>query len=260
MKKLNIIIILILLFILPLVSSDEISNLDKVKKGDSILLKQNCINVTYVNITSINVGGLQRIELLPSAVSMNLVYNGYQTYLFSNTTFLGTYIITGVCDENSIPQSFSYTFLVTPSGESLTAVQIATYIFFLFLCLVLTYFSVNLFKKNKMSKDVVAYSDLYKMKKRNNFLFYMTVLKKHLWIVGVFGIYLSILIFTALLEQLVYNLGLSDLDNILMYVNLFLAWGLIPFVIFWLAWLIIVFYQTTTETMRYQFGNIGGSR
>ena len=52
------------------------------------------------------------------------------------------------------------------------------------------------------------------MKKRHEFLYYISILKKKFWIIGVFGVYLSLLIFTALLDQLIYNLGLNDLHNV----------------------------------------------
>ena len=238
-------------------SSTDVQGLGVIKKGDSLLLKQNCINVTYSNITSISVNGIQTRELISTPISMTLVSTAYQTYNFTNSTYIGQYIVTGVCDENGVITAWSYDFEVAPAGYNLSLVQIYTYIFFLFHCLVLTFFSVKLFKDNKFSKDVVKPQELYELKKRNEFLYYMSVLKQRLWIVGLFGIYLSIFLFTALLEQLVYNLGLADLDNLLQYVNLIFAWGLIPFTLFWFIWMIIVFYKTTTETMKWQFGAIG---
>lgn len=245
---------------IPGVNASDIQSLGQIKFGDDILLKQNCVNITYANITSISVNGLQTIELILSSIAMNQISNGYQTYNFTNSSYLGEYIVTGICDENGIAKAWSYNYLVSPAGTTLSVVQISIYIFFLLLCLVVTFFSIRLFKQNRMSKDFVTGEALYQTRKRNEFFYYMEVLKKHFWIVGVFGVYLSILVFMALLDQLVYNLGLSDLDNILQYVVLLLSWGLIPFTIFWFVWLIIIFYKTTTDTMKFQFGNIASRR
>jgi hypothetical protein len=248
----------ILLLILPFISAIITEqSLGQIKQGDSILLRQNCINITYSNITSISMNGLNTQELIDSPLSMNIISNGYQTYSLSNSSLLGHYIVTGICDENGIVKSWIYDYDVTPLGFILSLGQVFIYLFFLFICLSITFFSIRLFKKNKYSKDTVKSSELYEMKKRNEFLYYTTVIKKHFWIIGVFGVYLSLLIFTALLNQLVYTLGLTELNNILQYVVLGFAWGLIPFTIFWFVWLIIIFYKSTTEIMKYQFGNIG---
>lgn len=252
----NIIILCFIILFLPALASAEnnVQDLGEIAQGDSILLKQNCVNVTYVNITSISVSGTTTRELTTSQIVMTLVTDGYQTYNFTNTSYLGQYIVMGKCNENGQVVSWSYNFLVSPSGETLSTVQISIYIFFLLLCIMIIIFSVMLFKKNRMSVDEVKPKELYETKKRNEFLYYMAVLKKHMWIVGIFGIYLGVFVFLALLNQLVYDLGLIDLNNILRYFVLVFAWGLIPFGIFWLVWLIFSFYKWSTETMKFQFG------
>jgi hypothetical protein len=181
------------------------------------------------------------------------------TYLMSGNNFteLGEHTYLIQCNNtNKQISTIIGQYEITPSGTILSSIQISVYIFFLILCLTITYFSVVLFRNNRMSEDNLKSAELYQIKKRNEFLFYMNLLKKKLWIVGVFGIYISLLLFMALLNQLVYNLGLSDLDSLLRNIVVIMSWGLIPFSIFWFAWLIIVFYKSTTEIMRHQFGGM----
>ena len=214
-------------------------------------------NCSDVNITEVSNSQETYILNVPMSNLGGQTFN----YTFCNTSLLGTYSYSwnNPCIDCSYGDCGN-SFEITPTGTILTMTQIYIYLFFLMLCLVLTFFSVRLFKNNKYSKSEQKYSELYQTKKRNEFIYYMTLLKRYMWIIGLFGIYFSILIFVAILNQLVYNLGLSDLDNMLQYVVLFLAWGLIPFTLFWFVWLIIVFYKSTTEIMRYQFGNIRGGK
>jgi hypothetical protein len=254
-KKKYVIISLIFLFIfISFISADNVQSLGKVKQGNSIVLKQNCINTTYVNITSISVTGIQTEELISSPISMNLISDGYQSYNFSDTSLVGEYIITGVCDENSLVKGWSYNFDVTPSGGNFDGVAISVYIFFLLICLIITYYSSNLIIKNRLSNDKITNQQLYEIHKKRELDFYIKILKRKLWIVGVFGVYLSFLVFVALLNQLVYNLGLSDLNEILNNLFIILAWGLIPFVLFWLGYIVIYFYKSTEEILKFQFG------
>lgn len=244
---------LLFLIVFPFCSaSDNIQTLGKIKSGDSILLKQNCVNATYVNITSISVVGLiQTKELLLAPISMNLISNGYQTYNFSNTSIAGQYIVTGICNENGIAKAWSYDF---NSGSLFGTETILVYILFLFVCLMLVYFSARLIKTNSEIKDNINNHQLYELKKKHEFSFYLKVFKRKLWVIGLFGIYLSVLLFIALLNQLSYSLGLTDLNNILNNTFIVLAWGLIPFVIFWMCYIIIYLYKSTEEILKYQLG------
>ena len=132
--------------------------------------------------------------------------------------------------------------------------QTLVYLYFLSLCLTVTYLSARLFINNKMSKDTMTESQMYEKSKSNRFIYYMNILQRKLWIVGLFGIYLSLFVFSSLLEAVIVNMGLTDIDSILSYVNLGLAYGFIPFTIFWLGYIIITFYQSTVNIMKYQFG------
>jgi hypothetical protein len=176
-----------------------------------------------------------------------------------NFTQSGQYAYVFQCNNSVIGGFYANSFQITPTGQEFTMVWMYGYIFFLLLCCVLVFFSFRLCINNSIAKDSMEKADMYKMKKRNEFLYYMALLKKKLWIVGVFGIYLSILLFMAILNQMVYNLGLSDLNTILINLVVVMSWGLIPFTIFWIVYLIIVFWKSTTEIMRYQFGALGRS-
>lgn len=158
------------------------------------------------------------------------------------------------CTDSSSTLTGSDCKEITPSGSIVTPVQIPIYLFFMLLCLVLFYFSVRVLRNNPFSKDKMRSSDEYQMSKENKFMFYIHMLKKKFWIVGVFGIYLSFFLFVAILDLLVYNLGLSEIDRILLYVNNILAWGAIPFVLFWFIYLLIFFYKSFEDMMRHQFG------
>jgi Na+/H+-dicarboxylate symporter len=109
-----------------------------------------------------------------------------------------------------------------------------------------------------MQKDELSGSKLYEVKKRSEVKFYLNLLKKKMWIVGVFGIYLSILLFLSLLSQLTYSLGISELTDILQIVVQVLGWCLIPFIIFWMVYVILFLWKSTVDILKYQFGGFRG--
>lgn len=143
---------------------------------------------------------------------------------------------------------------VTQNGSVISLVQVSIYIVFLLVILSLLYLSVRLIYNNPYAKDEIKPSEQYNNHKNNRFLFYLNLLKKKFWMIGVFGIYLSLFLFTAVLNNLVYALGLTDLNLILIYVNDVLAWGSIPFVLFWFGYIIVYFFTETTKILKYQFG------
>lgn len=192
-----------------------------------------------------------------------LVNNGQMTYSgaayfsyplnSSQTHNLGEYSASAVCSSiNNVNANWEYQ--VTPTGKVFSKEMVTVYIFFLIVCLIITFLSARLTINNPMQKDELNQSEMYNLKKRNEIKFYLSLLKKKMWIIGVFGIYLSILAFTGLLGQLFYSLGITELVTIAINASQILAWGLIPFIIFWIAYLIIFFYTSTAETLKYQFG------
>ena len=125
------------MLLLVLCSCSDVSSLGIFKVNSNITLTQNCVNVTYVNITNIYLSGSNPTSFLTSPKSMNLISNGYQTYYFINTSNIGTYIVSGICDQNGVNQAWSYDFTVTPNGQIFSLSQIYIYLFFFLVCLVI---------------------------------------------------------------------------------------------------------------------------
>ena len=252
--KLNKIQLSLLLFISIMIimsfSSASVSTLGTFKQGSCINLIQTCGSCTYNNITSIFTPNSTVISIDSSMIQNGTTFN----YIFCNTTELGEYQVNGIGDLNGVNTIWNYNFEITPNGFTLSLGQIFVYSLFLILCLALVFLSSKLISNSPPSKDPLINSKLYEMKKRNEFLYYVSVLKSKMWIAGLFGIYLSMLLFLVLSNQLVYNLGFSDLNEILKNIVIIATWGLIPFGVFWIGYTIIVFYKTTERIMRYQFG------
>lgn len=208
-------------------------------------------NATSINITKISIPSVgNSYNIIPMSTSNNINYY----YNFCNTSYIGKYVVTTCGNGDGIITCMDYGFWVKPNGEDFTSVEISIYIFFLLLCLLIIFFSVRLINNNTVEKDQVEEYKLYEIRKRNEFTYLLKVLKKKTWIIGVFGIYLSLLLFFTILNQLVFNLGLDDLNEIIKYIVLLLSWGLIPFVLFWIVYTIIFVYTTTKNVLKYQFG------
>lgn len=235
------------------VCANNIQSLGTISKGEKILLKQNCVNATFVNITSISVVGIKNVELLNGSVSMSLVSTGYQTYLFNNNTIEGEYIVTGVCDENGVLKAWSYNYFVTNSGRALDGVYISIYILFLLFCFSLIIFSGGLVLKSRKVKEK-NYKELYEIRKRSLLKYYSNLIVSKLWIFGVGGVYLSTMLFISAFTQIFYFLGMTDFFNFFQYVSILLFYGLFILVLFLIVYLILSFYWTTQEALKYQFG------
>jgi len=251
-------VILLLAFVLSFMLINNVSAITTLSEGKQescIVLPQSYANSTYQNITFIQFPDKTTIEINSYMTKVGSYFN----YTFCNTSQLGTYIVNGIGDYDGVDETWAYDFSITPTGKSFSTVDISVYIFFLLVCLAISFFSVRLYREYSVEKDELTGQQKYELKKRKEFIFYFTLLKKKLWILGVFGLYLSILTFVALLNQLVYSIGLHELNSILINLVQIMAWGLIPFCIFWIAYVIIFFYRSTVETMRYQFGGFGRS-
>ena len=243
--------IILVLLILPLASA---VSLGTYKQNECVNLIQTCSNCTYANITSIM---YPNSSIALSNVQMTKI-GTYFYYNFCNTSFNGNYIVTGDGNPDGTFDVWNYDFTITSTGKEFTGMMVSIYIFFLLACLVVIVFSVRLTNNNSMQKDELSGSKLYEVKKRSEVKFYLNLLKKKMWIVGVFGIYLSILLFLSLLSQLTYSLGISELTDILGIIVQVLGWGLIPFIVFWIVYLIIFLWKSTEDILRYQLGGIGG--
>lgn len=237
-----------------------ILNVSAEKVNTDLNLDIQCSNSTYLNITYIK-SLVDSEKIIDDETQTTKSGNHYNYTLDSSLNNKITTLEIGYhCDLNGEDGNYGYLVDISLSGYDVDMQRIYTYIFFLLICLLLTFLSIKIFKDNKFSKDKVTYSELYQTKKRNEFLYYMGVIKQHLWMVGIFGVYLSLFTFIFISSRLTYSLGLDELYQFLQYGVYIFMWGLIPFILFWVGWIIIIFYKTTTETMKYQFGAIGRSR
>lgn len=257
-KKINLKICLLFLIILNLsfVFAEQ-QGLGIIKQNDCVRLIQTCPSCTAITLSSViypNKAVSQTSILMSTSDSFEWIYN------YCNTSVLGQYIVNGHGDVDGIDTSFAYDFFVTPTGEVINGMTTGTSIFFLLICLGLIFFSVWLIIKNPMTEDIMSNQQLYETKKHSEFLYLVNMVKQKMWIVGVFLLYISLLIFVGILNQLVYSLGLTDLNNMLTILSIIMGWGLIPFILFWMVYVIIVFYLKTKDIMAYEFGNIVGGR
>jgi hypothetical protein len=252
MNRNQIISIFILLSFLILFSSQVSAQsefLGTFPAGQCVTLRQLCSTCnSSVFISSVVFPN----STTSSAVNITMAKNGIEyTYDFCNTTMLDNYIVNGG-SEGQPP--FAYRFTITPDGATYNPIKVTVYILFLISICVLLFFSFRLIINHPLAKDGFDDRQMYQIKKKNEFVFYVELLKKKLWMVGVFGTYLSLVGLIGILNQLCYILGLVTLSNILNIIFIVVAWGLVPFCIFWLAWLIIYFYKGAENILKYELG------
>lgn len=216
--------------------------------------QKECVQiVTNLNTSSVNISGITS----PSPIQEILITNQEMTkdgtffnYTFCNTSKTGVYTY-GYCDFSG--NCYSNDFIISFSGNN-TDFELGIILFnsfFLLLCLVLVVLSSKLIKPEQS----LSSSQLYQIKKEHEFRYLISVLKNKLWVLGVFGIYLFSLLFFSFSYQLVSNLGMLGLVQLFENITVVVSWGLIPFILFWLVYVILFFYKKTVDVMRYQFGN-----
>jgi hypothetical protein len=111
--------LIILMVILPMVSSSDLSGLPSQKQGETIFIIQSCDNSTYSNISSILVGS----SVINGVTVMPEISNDYYVYNLTNSQTLGTYIVNGYCDENGVKTNWAYDFPVTKTETPLTQAE-----------------------------------------------------------------------------------------------------------------------------------------
>ena len=239
--------ILLLLIIFSMnFSSAQTEQLGTFKKGDCVNLLQTCADCTYNVISSVTYPNSTQAIGQTSMVKSGTQYS----YNYCKTDALGIYIVNGFGDLGGTDTIWNYNFVITPTGKQDTGMSVAVYIFFLLLVSVLVYISIKILKSNPPEKDVLTSSQEYELKKRDEFAFYLNLLKKKTWILGVFGLYLSTLLFLAVFNQLVYSLGITELMGMLSTPIEIMGWGLIPFIIFWIGYIIIFILKTKPTRKR----------
>lgn len=250
MKKVILSLVLIMI-IISFTSAESIS---------SITTSQNsCINLqqTITNATNCYITIQYPLNNSPIFSNESMIKSGdIYSYNFCVNKTLGDYIVITQCNPNGILDNpIPYVLRVTATGKEFTLVDIFVYLFFLIICGLGTIFSFKLTKKNPIQKDLNN-SQLYEMKKTHELKFYIELIKRKMWMVGIFGIYLFTLIFLSFLDQLLFTIGSTDITYLLNPIIQILYWGLVPFVLFWLAYIIIYFWKSSTEIIKYQYGNM----
>lgn len=141
--------------------------------------------------------------------------------------------------------------------DSFNAVQLTLYIFVLLICIVGIFLSIKLITKAPIQDDDVS---MYRQYEENKFMYYIQMIKSKGYILGSFGVYLLSLLFLTILSSLFLNMGMIELNQILKYAIIVVSWGLIPFALFWLVYIIITFYKTTERILRHEFGGFRSNR
>lgn len=246
MKK-TLIFLFIGIFLMSLASATTQESLGTFKQGDCVDLKQGCASCSYVNFTRvIYPNGTQALGNV-QADKDGSIFN----YTFCDASALGKYIVYGIGDVDSTDTVFAYTFDILSQDKEFKLQDIIFIIF-----LIIIFFAV-LFGSYKLTQMQPKYTlnALYRMRQNNIFAYYYHLgLRNNMHLIGYFGIYISLFLIANIINLSLYSLGLIELSELSKNIVLLLAWGLIPFTIFWFIWLIITFYTNTIEIFRYQFG------
>ena len=106
-----------LMAILPMVSATD--TLGTFKQNDCVNLIQTCSNCTEVNITNLV---YPNSSIALNDVTMTKVGTAYN-YTYCGTSIVGTYFVSGTGDLDGLDTVWTYTFEITPNGESLSVQQ-----------------------------------------------------------------------------------------------------------------------------------------
>jgi len=212
----------------------------------NITITQVCSDATYINITSIQYPDGSRISINEEMTKDG----GDFIYYFADTGQLGRYDVRGVSD------GCTYTFAVYFTvGKK---VDIQDSIFFIFLLLVLIgILAISI--KIITSENLITFRDLYELKKSNPLSYFLhMVVKRNLKIFGYFGAYLSIWLFSVILNMGLFYLNFTDLSDLSKNFVILTSWGLIPFTLMWIIWIIIFSINSLREIKRFEYGGMKG--
>jgi hypothetical protein len=250
--KKGFIFILLFLIFLNVINAEESGGVLMGKQNECISLPQECPSCSYSILTKVVYPRLSFEYYNKTMTQFGTSYN----ITFCNTSDIGEYSYCTLVDVDGIDTIACKEFFITPAGKFFDLKDVIFYLFFFLLCAGMMVYSFKLIKDNPPSEDNVINYQMYKLKQRHELMFYLKILKSKLYIIGSFGVYLSILLFSSFLFQLTHNLGLSEISSILSPITIILSWGLIPFVLFWGAYFIIVFVKASKDILQYQFGGI----
>lgn len=108
------ILFIFLIFLLAPAALAQVEGLGEKKQFDSVRIKQVCDNCTFVNITEIT---YPDSTVALGEVEMTKDGSNY-FYIFSNTTKIGTYIVTTCGDPDGTYNCESFDFEISKSGET----------------------------------------------------------------------------------------------------------------------------------------------
>lgn len=246
-KKLGIGILLVLgIFLLTSVNATEASQ-GTWRYNQLNTFIQLCSDANYITLDTIKTptGIIIIDEDMIKVSSGTFVYN-------YTPTELGRYDFVGTSD--GCEGLFATYIEVSNDSQTVTLSFILLHLFLLLFCLGMIYLSAKLYMKNPPEDDEVK---LLRTKQRNGFMYYVELMKKKFYIVGSFGVYLFLLLFVVILNQIFFNIGLNELNELVKYTIIILSWGLIPFTLFWCVYVLWSFYRTTEKILRHQFGGFG---
>ena len=112
-KKMNKILLVCIMFMFLISSTNALDNLGTFKQNECVEIKQTCSSCTYVNF-SVSYPNSTRIL---TNQELNEEGGGLWTYDFCNTSFNGRYEVTGEGDLRGVATSFSTYFIINPAGS-----------------------------------------------------------------------------------------------------------------------------------------------
>ena len=242
MKNKFLIFILLLIFISPI---NALESLPAQKQGRSVILWQACDLSSYSNISSVKSGST---VLINKAVMIEIT-DDYYEYNFTNTSTLGTYVVSGYCDEDGEKSNWAYDFNITPDGKESTLVKGIIYFGLLSLIILLIVIIIYSFQllPNGNNKD------------REGMIISINNLKylRPVFFLIIYGLLL-------LLTFVSSNIAYLFLENNMMYKILFniytiMMWFAIPMLIIWIVYILAnVFQDKETRSMIERGVRFGG--
>jgi hypothetical protein len=123
MKNKLILTLIVSMFLISLVSANQIATLGTFKQNECIELKQSCADCSYVNFSRVSYPDGTRAMNNTVATKDGSIFN----LEFCNTDQLGTYIVEGIGDVEGTDTVFAYDFEVSHTGKELTSAKATSY-------------------------------------------------------------------------------------------------------------------------------------
>jgi hypothetical protein len=217
MKNKLILTLIVSMFLISLISANQIASLGTFKQNECIDLKQSCADCSYINFTRVSYPDGTRAMNNTVATKDGSVFN----LEFCNTDQLGTYIVEGIGDVEGTDTVFAYDFEVTTSGKSLSGLSVTANVllFFFFALIIFTFY----FTTKKIDYERWHNSILKRYENRNivrviiSSIGYNVLKNKFIWYY-LFGLPLMLII-----TDISYTFGVSSMID-LMKILLAIYW------------------------------------